>query len=287
MSLFEKKRKQNNGKKKSLPNHIFYKQQREAPRFICRASFTVEAAIVIPLLTSFFVAILFFFRVLEVQMQVHTGLEITGRKLAVYAGILPHGEVAENVAGIAAAKVQLQKELAEKENLEEWIAGGKDGISLLRSKMDGEYIELVATYQIKIPLNLLDPLSASVVQKVKVRKWTGWKPGEEEESDPWVYITESGTVYHMTKSCSYLDLSVQDVLYAELERKRSYSGAIYYACPLCVTEGEEKGSVYITNYGNRYHTKLDCSGIKRTIYTVRLSQVEDKKMCSKCGNLEN
>ena len=285
MSLFKQKQKQNKDKKKSLPNHISsYRQQREAPRFFCRASFTVEAAIVIPLLTSFFVAILFFFRVLEVQMQVQTGLETTGRKLAVYAGILPEGDGAENVAGIAAAKVQLQKELSEKENLEEWIEGGRSGISLLQSEVDDEYIELVVTYRMKIPLNLLELLSVSSMQKVKVRKWTGWKPGEEGETNPWVYVTETGTVYHVTKSCTHLDLSVQAVSYAELEIKRSYSGAIYYSCPLCAAEGETPGMVYITNYGNRYHTNLVCSGIKRTIYTIRLSDAGDKKACSKCGN---
>ena len=33
---------------------------------------------------------------------------------------------------------------------------------------------------------------------------------------------------------------------------------------------------------NKYHTDLNCSGIKRTIEMIRLSDVEGKGACSKC-----
>ena len=41
--------------------------------------------------------------------------------------------------------------------------------------------------------------------------------------------------------------------------------------------------IYITSQGNRYHTQLNCSGLKRTIYTVPLSQTGGRGRCSKCG----
>ncbi|MGN0351626.1 MAG: pilus assembly protein [Roseburia sp.] len=278
-------------KKKSLPNRNSYQcpsvnmsAAKGTPRFTCKASFTVEAAFVIPLLTCFFALLLFFFHILEIQLQVQTGLDTVGRKLAVYTGVWQGEEgKAEEIVEIATAKLFLQKELSGSAELEEWIEGGITGISLIHSEVSQDELELVATYQVKFPLNLLDSFSVSAVQKTKVRKWTGWNTGEEDETDCWVYITENGSVYHTTKSCSYLDLSIQTVPYSELEYRRSLSGAIYYPCPICAKKGKEMGTVYITDYGNRYHTDLNCSGLKRTIYMVRKSEVGDRRACSKCG----
>ena len=278
-------------KNKSLPNRNSYQgpyvnmsAAKGTPRFACKASVTVEAAFVIPLLTCFFALLLFFFHVLEIQLQVQTGLDTVGRKLAVYAGVWQGEEGnAEELAEIATAKLFLQKELSGNPELEEWIEGGITGISLIHSEVSREELELVATYQVQFPVKLLDSFTVSAVQKTKVRKWTGWNVGEEDETDCWVYITENGSVYHTTKSCSYLDLSIRTVPYLELEYRRSLSGSIYYPCPICTQKGKDKGMVYITDYGNRYHTDLNCSGLKRTIYMVRKSEVEDKRACSKCG----
>lgn len=49
---------------------------------------------------------------------------------------------------------------------------------------------------------------------VKVHAWTGvlYEEGNDAvESQPMVYVTESGTVYHRTLGCSYLNLSVQQL----------------------------------------------------------------------------
>lgn len=278
-------------KKKSLPNPNSYEcpsanlfVAKGTPRFACKASFTVEAALIIPLVTCFLAFLLFFFHILEIQMQVQTGLDEAGRKLAVYAGALQEEGKAEGMITIAAARLLLQKELSEETELEDWIEGGVKGISLIHSKVSGDELELVATYQVKFPMNLLEPVSFPAIQKTKVRKWTGWNTGEVDETDSWVYITENGSVYHTTKNCSYLDLSIQTVSFRELEFRRSLGGAIYYACPICAKDAAEMGSVYITNYGNRYHVDLNCGGLKRTIYMVRKSEVEDRKACSRCGN---
>lgn len=38
-----------------------------------------------------------------------------------------------------------------------------------------------------------------------------------------------------------------------------------------------KNTVFITDQGNRFHYDLNCGGIKRTIYMIRLSEVGNRK----------
>jgi len=48
----------------------------------------------------------------------------------------------------------------------------------------------------------------------------------------------------------------------------------------------EKGMVtivFITSYGNKYHTTTKCPGLKRTIKSIPLSQVKGVNPCQKCG----
>ena len=42
--------------------------------------------------------------------------------------------------------------------------------------------------------------------------------------------------------------------------------------------------VYITDYGDRWHSSLSCSGLKRSIYMIRKTKATDKRMCKKCGS---
>ena len=60
------------------------------------------------------------------------------------------------------------------------------------------------------------------------------------------------------------------------------SGKSYQACELC-GKNNFVSAVYITSYGTKFHTTINCSGLKRTVKSVPLSEVEGKGACSKCG----
>ena len=57
----------------------------------------------------------------------------------------------------------------------------------------------------------------------------------------------------------------------------------YTACRLCGGEPGLFSYYYVTEEGERYHTSLSCSGLKRTVYLVRLSEAEGRTACSRCG----
>ena len=240
-----------------------------------------------PLLACFFVSILFFFRVMQVQLEVQKALDDTGRKLAV---CLPADDETfiDDAAGRVAAEILLKKELTGREEAEQYITGGIAGVSLTGSKFEEENVCLRANYRIRLPVSLIAVSDIKVVLKTECRKWTGFSvDGAEEGTDVWVYITETGTVYHKTKSCTHLALSIRAVNQEEVDQLRNESGERYSACLLCEESENIRGRVYITNLGNRYHMDLNCSGIKRTIMMVRLSEVEGRPVCSKCGMQES
>lgn len=121
--------------------------------------------------------------------------------------------------------------------------------------------------------------------KCVVKPWTGYdvrygKNRTEEET--LVYMTRYGTVYHKDRSCSHLALSIQGVEMSQLREIRNESGGIYLPCERCGDNGFVT-VVFVTDYGDRYHTSLNCQGLKRYIRSVPLSQLEGVSPCKKCG----
>ena len=275
-------------REKSLPENLLPLRccetvgRRGAPQCTWqRGTLTVEAAIVLPLMACFFAFILFYFRIMQVQLSVQNALEETGRNLA----ILSVKELEESEAEppyLVAAKALLYLALKDDEVVEEYVTGGAIGVGLLASEFDGDYILLKANYVMKFPVELLGKKTFLINQKTSFRKWTGWHAASEEDEDAIVYVTKYGMVYHMRTSCPYLDLSIQTVLESEAKQKRNANEERYMACESCDGKKGTQGVVYITNYGNRYHYDIGCSGLKRIIYQKAMSEVGGMSACPKC-----
>lgn len=267
-----------NTRLKKFLNPMFSFSYKETPRCLCfSAGFTLEAAVVLPLAASFFVSILFFFRIMQIQLVVQKALDDAGRQLAIYSA------KEESALDLATAEVLFLKELGDEMLADEYILGGKPGISLLQSEFDERDVRIKAYYLIRLPIRIFWMRDFAIEQHADCRKWNGWSPGGGANSeDKWVYITETGSVYHCTSTCSHLELSIRSVQRAQIADLRSENGEKYYKCKQCGGQENVWGTVYITNQGNRYHGDLNCSGIKRTIYMVRLSDVEGRSCCSRC-----
>ena len=133
-----------------------------------KASFTLEAAVVLPLVAAFFVSILFFFRVLQIQTQVQESLYYAGRKTACEAGA-----VSSETVLFATAEAYFRKELKQYDQPERYVKHGTVGISLLGSDFSGSYIDLQANYNVKLPIAFFSVKGISISQRCKTRKWTG------------------------------------------------------------------------------------------------------------------
>ena len=260
-----------------------------------KGSMTLEAAFVLPFFLFAVINILFAINIIGAQSRINAALHQIGNQMA-FAGygyektvgsVLP-----DSLAGVAMTHVYARSRVLEyvgRDYLNQsCIVGGADGVSFAGSSVmtEGDIIDLQVSYKVK-PFSAVMGLEGfSVTQRYYGRAWTGYDVTQfvsnTEEEDPMVFITETGTVYHLDRNCTYLNPSVESVPALTVDGRRNQSGGRYYPCETC-SAGTRMGQVYITRQGNRYHSNINCSSLKRTIYTVPLSQVGGRGRCSKCG----
>lgn len=241
-----------------------------------KASLSVEAAVVIPLVCAFYVTILFLFHVLSIQVRVEEALYYAGRKVAVESTV-----VTDEVLQFASAQAILAWELGEDKRIERYVEGGALGVTLLGSKFQEDRVELVATYRVKFPLSFMGIEDIGLWNRGSFQKWVGDLP-KEEAGEVVVYITPNGSVYHRLESCRALTIRVKQAFFWTMESIRGENGQKYYACSRCVEKISKEDLVYYTDYGERYHQRINCSYIKRTYEKKKLSEVTDKRPCSLC-----
>lgn len=257
-------------------------KRKETPLYTSLPGFyLVEAAVTIPVFVCFMVSILFFFCIMQLQLEIQASLNYTGRRISEYAVLeAEHPDQMNDKTELAAAEIIFRRHLKQQNIHTEYIKSGALGIHLLESKLEGSYVCLKAVYRIKLPIGLLGNYEFVVQQQVKTRKWTGACPSEEDSAE-WVYITPTGSVYHQTSLCPYLNLSIRSAVLGEVEQLRNHSGARYKACREC---GKNAASVvYVTDYGEVYHCSISCSGLKRSVQKVRVSETGARHACQKCG----
>lgn len=259
-----------------------------------RASITVEAAFALPFFLLFIIQILSALNMIATGSRLSAALHQTGNKMA-FAGYA-YEKAAENILPDGLASVALTQlfavsqitDYAGRDYLDHsCIKNGAAGISYAGTAIMREHdvIEICLAYQIEPLFSMIGFQTFGVSQRYYGRAWTGYDVEEGisdfTQEDPMVYITQTGTVYHTNRNCTYLNPSVRTIPAASVGDSRNDSGRKYGACEICGRKNA-KGNVYITGQGDRYHSTASCSGLKRTIYTVPLSEVRGRGCCSKC-----
>lgn len=259
-----------------------------------RASMTVEAAFALPLFLFFMIEIMSAMNMIGMQSRFSAALHQTGNKMA-FAGyayektagsILPEG-----IESVALTQLYARSQIldyAGKEHIDRsCIKNGTAGVSFRGTSImgEGDRIEIYLSYQIEALFPIIGFDGFTINQCYYGRAWTGYDVEhgitDFTEDDPMVYVTETGTVYHTDRNCTYLNPSIKEVNAADIGSSRNQAGGKYYLCEICGKKNAQ-GTVYITGQGSSYHSSVTCSGLKRTIYTIPLSQAGGRGRCSKC-----
>lgn len=256
-----------------------------------KGSMTLEAAFVVPLYLFVILSLYSTIDMMRLQGEFQTVLMKAGKEVALYAagadlleGLSEQGDTLENVLGICYAQNVFFSEFSQEELTRRGVKNGAAGVSFWRSGFFAEedVVDLVLTYELDPMCNFAGFSGFPMANRCRLRAWTGYRITEESgEEEQMVYVTEYGTVYHLTRSCSHLSLSITPVLYENLSSCQNNDGADYRFCDSC--PGEIGRTVYITDYGECYHSSLTCGGLRRTIYCIPISEAGDKGACSRCG----
>lgn len=260
-----------------------------------KGSMTLEASFVLPFFLFAVVNVLFAVNIIGTQSRINAALHQVGNKMAFAGYVYEHSggdAMPDHLAGVALSELyargQIIKYVSGHYLEQSCIVNGSEGISLAGSSVmgAGDIIDLKVSYQVKPFISVMGFNEFPMTQRYYGKAWTGYdvtrSVSDETKEDPMVYITKTGTVYHLDRNCVYLNPSIEFVDAATVGSRRNQSGGKYYPCELC-GKSAGQGEVYITSQGNRYHTQLNCSGLKRTIYTVPLSQTGGRGRCTKCG----
>lgn len=287
-----------------------------------KASLTLEAAMVLSIFMFAMTTFLTFFPAMSISMKIQIAMEEAAESAAMYTyglrvldgmgvtqsimdsvGLSGSGgddgfmsqadwnDLASQAAGMALLHARVVSLTGRDQLDRSCIRGGSLGLTTFGSSVPDEedrYI-LKVSYLVKFPLNLGFIHDIPITQTCCYRAWTGADKGksdkpkeEEEEQKELVYVTENGTVYHSTTSCTYIDLSVRNVSTSTVGSLRNKSGAKYKPCERCAAYTAYAGSVYITDYGTRYHANRDCGGLKRSVKAVEKDSVS-LPPCSRCS----
>ena len=262
------------------------------------AAMTLEASIALPLFIFFFLNIMSAIILLQIQSELEAELHQTGSEIAIRAfdvregehvlggadfegGILESGGYA--VYAVSSIKNAMRSRLDNSP-----VMDGADSLNFLSSRImqDGDIIDIVVRYKAHPIVSLIGFKNFNVESRFYGHAWTGYDiaGGTETEDleEEMVYVTEHGEVYHRDADCRYLKTSAKSVPFSNVGKERSIDRRKYYPCEYC-GEGISGGNVFITGYGDRYHGKIDCPGLKRKIYTISIYEVGGRSPCSACG----
>ena len=250
-----------------LKRHLYRPSDRR------KGSYSIEAAVALPVFMGFVVCILFFIRFLMIGWTIDTSLTEAVDTIAVSD---PDPSV------FAAGALFYGKLLSGDVKLDGVVVGGPAGVVLAESSVDGKDITLTAAYRVNLPIKLFFRNGFFVYQKKSARIWNGYDPHEGGEDGEYVYVTPRGVAYHRSRSCPYIDPSIRSVSLTEVSQKRNNSDHRYGLCPMC--KKKVKDVVYITSWGECYHGDVTCSGLKRTVNMIKLAEAESRyHACPKCG----
>ena len=255
------------------------------PSFYLKAGMALEGCLVLPIFIFFMLTLLYSLEIVRFQSDVCEGMHMAGSRECFYGYQSEYGTNKEVIGSGENTAVNNVNQYLESQKLPYLcVKEGKKGVYIKAYADNLGNIEICTEYKIKPFIRWLPIGNLSVSDYFYGHKFVGYMGSdtdEEKEKEEYVYITDTGTKYHVSWDCTYLKVQIQSLDEKDIKEIRNHSGEKYYPCERC--NPKEKGIVYLTEWGNRYHGKSDCSALKRTVYLIPLSEAGNRTACSKCS----
>lgn len=229
--------------------------------FTSSGSITLEAAIVTTLFLLMAFSILGYMSLLNKQLSYQIKVNNTAvamAKLKFY----------KETVGKITNYQQYTRELEKEVNFNQ--------LSVKENQIDA--IDIISGFVYKVPWI---GKKIKITERCRVKDWTGCDITKQQKL---VYITKNGKVYHVTKKCSHLSLSIRKINYSQLDEERNCYGVKYKRCAICLGNKQTLATdIFVTEDGDKFHSSLMCSGLLRNIIIIDKSEVGNRKPCSRCS----
>ena len=253
------------------------------------AAATVEAVLIFPLIIFFILSVVRMFELFYIHSSIGAELNNIGREMVAVSypyryitdGKLETGDITDSVVSGIWSEMYVKGRL-NKLPASEKIASMTTLLSDFGEKDD---IDIVVTYYVEPIIKLPGIRSVILTNHFYSKAYTGYA-GSDTESEEKVFVTRTGKVYHTSLSCQGLKTTIEAVGHSEIDDLRNEDGSKYYPCEKC-DPSETEGIVYITPYGNRYHSSDRCSELKIDIFEIPLSEVGDRHKCKYCMGVDH
>lgn len=252
-------------------------------RFCKMGSITAETAIVMPLFIFLLINIVTLFQMISIHTSLDSALTQVAREISTFACFQ---EAYENVL---LSEVYVKERVIQTVGRDvinnSVVVGGTSGIVLWRSEVieENDVIDLVMTYRVRPMFPVFNIGEMTLVNRCYIKAYTGYEKEEYDSERQRYYVAENGEVYHLHRSCTHLQLSISMLNVNELAAARNDDGSRYSPCEVCYDAERSGNRVYITTQGDRYHSSVACTGLKRTIYVISASGIGTKALCTRCG----
>lgn len=245
-----------------------------------RGSATLEAVCVMPILIAAFWMFYSMMQIFIMENHIYQAVNNTADAIAEVSYLQRELQADSSLLEWGETLLQLRSFLGEDSGIERYVVGGKSGILLDGAPVIDEegFVCIRVRYFVRIQAPILRDLWIPMNAQIRQKAYLGYTESEEMQGQKYVYVTEHSTVYHLTRSCSHLKLTIYPVAAASLNSQ-------YPELRRCEYCGEKEADIYyVTKTGDCYHSLRQCSGLKRTVRRVLRRQVPEYAPCSRCGS---
>ena len=253
-----------------------------------RASLTIEAAAAFPVFLVAVILLLWPLKVMDAERKLMIRAEEITSAKSMAAHFVNSGEDAstEDLLTGAALAVEADRGIFRDVIPVISVDPGENGM-----------ISTGISYAIRWPSGMFDGLVTVRHSSVSVRRaWIGRKGGAgrnygdpgagEEATEDVVYLGRNSLtskVYHEKRTCSYLDNKLREVTADQAAVMKNAYGEKYHPCPSC--RPAAKGTVYIFENGNAWHSSPDCKAIGAYVTVIPKKEALERgyQPCHRCS----